>query len=66
MLSDLGKMRIEKWKTDASNKQQTLANVESIQRNLQSALPEMITQLNNAPGGFGSEFQTLPQPRCAV
>jgi hypothetical protein len=57
MLSDLGKMRIEKWKTDASNKQQTLANVESIQRNLQSALPEMITQLNNAPENLGASFK---------
>src|SRR5450631_903503 len=40
--ADLGKTRIEKWKTDASTKQQTLANVQSIQRNLQSALPEII------------------------
>ncbi|MGD0213461.1 MAG: hypothetical protein ABSB87_09530 [Terriglobales bacterium] len=57
ILSDLGKMRIEKWKTDASNKQQTLANVTSIQRNLQSALPEMITQLNNAPEDLGASFK---------
>jgi hypothetical protein len=57
MLSDLGKMRIEKWKTDASNKQQTLANVVSIQRNLQTALPEMITQLNNAPEDLGASFK---------
>jgi hypothetical protein len=57
MLSDLGKMRIEKWKTDASNKQQTLANVGSIQRNLQEALPEMITQLNNAPEDLAASFK---------
>jgi len=57
MLADLGKMRIEKWKTDASSKQQTLANVGSIQRNLQSALPEMITQLNNAPEDLGASFK---------
>src|SRR3974390_3402811 len=41
MQTDLGKMRIEKWKTDNSNKRQTQANVDSIQRNLQSALPEI-------------------------
>src|SRR5271169_5134824 len=29
MQSDLGKTRIEKWKTGASTKQQTLANVQS-------------------------------------
>ena len=57
MQSDLGKMRIEKWKTGASTKQQTLANVESIQRNLQSALPEIIAQLNNAPEDLGMSFK---------
>jgi hypothetical protein len=55
--SDLGKTRIEKWKTDASTKQQTLANVQSIQRNLQSALPEIIAQLNNAPEDTGVSFK---------
>src|SRR5208282_3257866 len=55
--SDLAKMRIEKWKTDGATKRQTLANVESIQRNLQSALPEIITELNNAPEGLGSSFK---------
>src|ERR1035438_2080377 len=54
--SDLGKTRIEKWKTDASSKQQTLTNVQSIQRNLQSALPEIIAQLNNAPEDTGVSF----------
>jgi hypothetical protein len=54
--SDLGKTRIEKWKTDASTKQQTLTNVQSIQRNLQSALPEIIAQLKNAPEDVGVSF----------
>jgi hypothetical protein len=55
--SDLTKMRIEKWKTDNSTKRQTLANVDSIQRNLQSALPEMLTQLNNSPEDLGASFK---------
>ena len=55
--SDLGKMRIEKWKTDNSTKRQTLATVESIQRNLQSALPETIAQLNNSPEDLGASFK---------
>src|SRR3954466_8097712 len=38
--SDLGKLRIDKWKTDASNKQQTQSNSQSLQRNLTAALPE--------------------------
>jgi hypothetical protein len=57
MQSDLGKVRIEKWKTDNSTKKQTLANVESIQRNLQSALPEMLTQVNNSPENLGASFK---------
>ena len=57
MQSSLRNTRIEKWKTDASTKKQTLANVESIQRNLQSALPETIAQLNNAPEDLGASFK---------
>lgn len=57
MQSDLGKMHIEKWKTDAATKRQTLATVESIQRNLQSALPETIAQLNNSPEDMGASFK---------
>ena len=41
----------------AATKQQTLANVESIQRNLQSALPEIIAQLNNSPEDLGASFK---------
>jgi hypothetical protein len=57
MQSDLGSMRIEKWKTDNASKRQTTANVESIQRNLQSALPETIAQLNNAPEDLEASFK---------
>src|SRR5208283_2342999 len=57
MQSDLEKTRIERWKTDAATKRQTLANVESIQRNLQSALPETIAQLNNSPEDLGASFK---------
>jgi len=57
MQSDLGKTRIEKWKADGATKRQTLAQVESIKRNLQSALPEMIAQLNNAPEDLGASFK---------
>jgi hypothetical protein len=57
MLADLSKIRIEKWKTDSTNKQQALANVNSIQRNLQEALPDMIAQLNNAPEDLAASFK---------
>ena len=57
MQSDLGKARIEKWKTDGATKRQTVANVESIQRNLQSALPETIALLNNSPEDLTTSFK---------
>ena len=50
-------MRIERWKTDGSNKKQWLARVESIQRNLQGALPEIITQLRSAPEDLPATFR---------
>jgi multidrug efflux pump subunit AcrA (membrane-fusion protein) len=43
--ADLANLRIERWKADNGSKKQTLANVDSIQRNLQGALPEIIAQL---------------------
>ena len=53
----LSKMRVDKWKTDNNNKRQAQANVESIQRNLQSALPEMVTQLQAEPKIHGATFK---------
>jgi hypothetical protein len=57
MQADLQKARIEKWKTDGATKRQTQANVESLKRNLQSALPDMITELNNRPEDTGASFK---------
>src|SRR5246127_368180 len=55
--TDLGKLRIERWKADGSYKKQALGNVDSIQRNLQGALPEMISQLRNAPEDLPPTFK---------
>jgi hypothetical protein len=54
---DLTRLRIERWKTDASSKKQSLGNVDSVQRNLQNALPEIITQLRNAPEDMPATFK---------
>lgn len=54
---DLAKMRVEKWKTDSNSKHQAQGNVESMQRNLQSALPEMITQLRSSPENLNFTFK---------
>lgn len=54
---DLAKLRIEKWKTDGATKRQTDADVQSIQRNLQSAMPEIVGQLKNSPENLPETFK---------
>ncbi len=55
--ADLTKLRIERWKTDSSSKKQALADVDSVQRNLQNALPEMIGKLRNSPEDLTATFK---------
>jgi hypothetical protein len=55
--ADLVKLRIERWKTDNSYRKQALGNVDSIQRNLQGALPEIISQLRAAPEDLPTTFK---------
>jgi hypothetical protein len=57
MQVNLAKLRIEKWKTDANTKRGTQADVESIQRNLQMALPEIIGQLRASPENIAATFK---------
>jgi len=54
---DLAKLRIEKWKTDSNTKRGTEADVESLQRNLQMALPEIISQLRASPENVSLTFK---------
>ena len=54
---DLAKLRIEKWKIDSGSKRQTQGNVESVQRNLATALPEMIAELKASPESLTSTFK---------
>lgn len=55
--ADLARLRIERWKTDGSSKKQALADVDSVQRNLQNALPEMIGQSHNSPEDLTATFR---------
>jgi hypothetical protein len=57
MQADLGKLRVEKWKMDSSYKKQVLSNVDSLKRNVQGALPEIITQVQNSPEDMGATFK---------
>lgn len=55
--ADLSRLRIGRWKTDSSNKRQTQADVDSLLRNLQSALPALINELRNAPEDMAVTFK---------
>jgi hypothetical protein len=54
---DLAKLRIERWKTDGTTKKQSLADVESVQRNLHDALPGMIEALHALPEDLPATFK---------
>src|SRR5262245_40374611 len=54
---DLFHLRIEKWKTDTNAKRSSQTDAESIQRNLQNALPEIANQLKSAPDNLVTTFQ---------
>ncbi|MGB6678756.1 MAG: hypothetical protein WBE44_18815 [Terriglobales bacterium] len=54
---DLAKLRIEKWKTDSNTKHGTQSDVDSIQRNLQMALPEIIGQVRASPESAVATFK---------
>ena len=54
---DLGRLRIDKWKTDADSKQQAQANTDSVRRNLTSALPGLIAAVRSAQQDLGAEFK---------
>jgi hypothetical protein len=55
--ADLTRLRIEKWKTDANTKRSTSTDVDSIQRNLQSAMPELVNQLKGSPENLTATFK---------
>jgi hypothetical protein len=55
--ADLNKLRVDRWKTDGGNRRQVQGDVQSVQRNLQSALPEIINQLQASPEDLTQTFK---------
>lgn len=51
---DLGRLRVDKWKTDGSTKDQTRDNVESLRKNLTAALPALMQQVQSNPSSVGA------------
>ncbi len=56
-VGDLSHLRIEKWKTDGNTRKSAQADSESIQRNLGSALPELIAGVRSKPQDLNANFK---------
>ena len=54
---DLGKLRIEKWKADGPQKQQMEKVTESLQRNINNAIPGLISDLQADPTSVSKAFK---------
>ncbi|HEU5403466.1 MAG TPA: hypothetical protein VFU86_19075 [Terriglobales bacterium] len=53
----LGRLRVDKWKTNSEQKQQADANVQSLQRNLSYAIPELTSKIRQAPQDLSANFK---------
>ena len=54
---NLARLRVDKWKTNGDVKQQTQSNVDSLSRNMSSALPGIVQQVRSAPQSLAAEFK---------
>jgi hypothetical protein len=53
----LGRLRVDKWKTNSDQKDQAQANIQSLQRNLSYALPELTSKIRQNPGDLSANFR---------
>jgi hypothetical protein len=54
---DIGKLRIEKWRTDGDQKAQLQKVADSLQRNITYAVPGLITDVQESHGSVSSTFR---------
>lgn len=54
---DLGRLRVDKWKADREVKDQAQSNLQSLQRNLRAALPDLISKVQAAPQDLAPNFR---------
>jgi hypothetical protein len=54
---NLGKLRIEKWKTDSQQKQQMQQVADSLQKNIANAVPGLVSDVQTSRGGVLSSFK---------
>ncbi|MBZ5508625.1 MAG: hypothetical protein LAO78_24460 [Acidobacteriia bacterium] len=54
---NIGRLRIEKWKTDSEQKQQLQQVAESLQKNIATAVPGMVTDVQSSRGSVVTSFK---------
>jgi hypothetical protein len=54
---NIGKLRIEKWKTDSQQKQQMQQVADSLQKNITNAVPGLINDVQTSHGGVLASFK---------
>jgi hypothetical protein len=54
---NIGKLRIEKWKTDSDQRRQLQEIAESLQKNIANAMPGMISDVQTSRGGVAASFK---------
>jgi hypothetical protein len=54
---DLARLRVDKWKTDGSNRDQIQSNVQSLISNMSNALPGMISATRSAPTSLSANLK---------
>ena len=56
-VTNLGRVRVDKWKVDSRDKDQARNNIESLQRNMTSALPSLMQQVRSNPGSLAASVK---------
>jgi hypothetical protein len=54
---DLGRVRVDKWKTDGNTKDQARANIDSLQKNLTNAVPTLTQQVQANPASVAAALK---------
>src|SRR5258708_3156677 len=55
--ADIGRLRIDKWKTDGDQKQQLRQVADSLQRNITNAMPGLISDVQTSSGNVSTTFK---------
>jgi hypothetical protein len=54
---NIGKLRIEKWKTDSGQRQQLQQVADSLQKNIANAVPGLVNDVQSSRGGVVASFK---------